>query len=332
MSRKKAYIYPITARLKTGVSNPYLDDFMDALQNDFDFLNRPHPSNKGILNIFKFIFKTDFIFLKWIEDLPDKFLGKIQTFIFIFILKFSKARRIKIVWTLHNRDTHYKNNIKFKKLIIRKLAKYADIIITHAKDGIAYANELGIDSKKVFFHNHPVKNMWVEKNAVSEFDILIWGTITPYKGVHHFLEKIKENSQLKICIAGKILNPEYKQKILKHQNQSIKIIDSFLEFDELKKLVANSKYILFTYQDESVLSSGALMDSIGFGANVIGPNIGAFKDLAEEGILMTYNNFNEIPEIVQNPKEISKDKMLGFIEGNGWEEFSWRFVSCPVLK
>ena len=43
--------------------------------------------------------------------------------------------------------------------------------------------------------------------------------------------------------------------------------------------MANSKSVLFTYAEGSVLSSGALMESLAYGLNVVAPNVGAFKDV-----------------------------------------------------
>ena len=74
------------------------------------------------------------------------------------------------------------------------------------------------------------------------------------------------------------------------------LINGYIEFEELKHLIHNAGLVLFTYQKESVLSSGALMDSIGCSAKVLGPDTGAFRDLAAFDIVATYQSFDEIPQ------------------------------------
>jgi hypothetical protein len=91
--------------------------------------------------------------------------------------------------------------------------------------------------------------------------------------------------------------------------------------DELINLVDESQFVLFTYSDSSVLSSGALMDTLTMGAGIIGPDTGAFSDLAEEGIIRVYKDFSDIKEIHSNPdlSVINSDAKLAFLKANTWE-------------
>jgi len=62
-------------------------------------------------------------------------------------------------------------------------------------------------------------------------------------------------------------------------------------------------------------------------ANIIGPDIAAFKDLKHEGIINTYNNFDELIEIIDreiNIKQTNRDKIRKFIENNTWLKFGER--------
>jgi len=53
----------------------------------------------------------------------------------------------------------------------------------------------------------------------------------------------------------------------------------------LQNLIAKSILVLFTFSKVSILSSGILIDSLGYGANIVGPKVGAFKDLSIDGIV-----------------------------------------------
>ncbi|NJO67965.1 MAG: hypothetical protein HC830_00620 [Bacteroidetes bacterium] len=74
----------------------------------------------------------------------------------------------------------------------------------------------------------------------------------------------------------------------------ISIENRFVNNDELKDLISKARCVLFSYNSDSVLSSGALMDTIGMGGFVIGPYKGAFKDLSKSGRVSTYKNYNQL--------------------------------------
>ena len=61
-----AYIYPNTSRNSTGTHNPYISNFVESLRGSFDFVNDKTPSNVGILDLWKYLWEIDIIFLNWI--------------------------------------------------------------------------------------------------------------------------------------------------------------------------------------------------------------------------------------------------------------------------
>ena len=72
-------MYPISNRLKSGIYNPYIKNFIQFSSDHYNFLNKNNPSNYGIFNIIKYIRKIDIIFFNWIEKLPEMKGGFIQT-------------------------------------------------------------------------------------------------------------------------------------------------------------------------------------------------------------------------------------------------------------
>lgn len=65
----------------------------------------------------------------------------------------------------------------------------------------------------------------------------------------------------------------------------ISIEDRSIPFEELKQEIRRSRFVLVPYAAESILSSGILMDSLSFGAKVIGPAVGSFRVYATEPCL-----------------------------------------------
>ena len=124
---KRAYIYPISGRDKhLGLYNPYLDDLIKSFSGKIDFVNANDPSQSGIFNIFKYIFRINYIFLNWIENIPERKGGTIQTTFVLVILTLARIFNIKIIWTMHNKLSHSKDSYTQKYRIFKNLLKKAE--------------------------------------------------------------------------------------------------------------------------------------------------------------------------------------------------------------
>lgn len=328
---KKLYFYPISARNDKIVSfNPYTFDFVDALENHYIVVNKNKPSAKGILNLIRYFFNINFIVLNWIEDLPEKKGGFLQTMFLLMIMSLSKILRVKIIWVMHNKLSHSKKHEWLKKIIFRRLIKKSDYIITHSSEGIEYVGGIDRNSKdRIHYWPHPVKDRRKPTQDEFKIDILIWGTLAPYKGILEFLQLIHESDlehKYRIFIIGKSSSAEYLKSLSKFTNENIIIKDDFVDDNTLQDLCSKSKIVLFTYAKSSILSSGALMDSIGFGARVIGPEVGAFSDLNKEGIIKTYADSTElftiIDEELSKPATHDAERINEFLKANSWRKFA----------
>ena len=90
----------------------------------------------------------------------------------------------------------------------------------------------------------------------------------------------------------------------------------------MKLFISNSRSILFTYSSDSILSSGALIYSLNFLKQIIGPNVGFFHELKE--IVRCYNNFEEISNIPIN-EGVDEFKIKSYINKNQWYSFPDKF-------
>jgi beta-1,4-mannosyltransferase len=334
-SMNNAYLYPITAR-GTEITNPYLTDFMDSLSGEFSFVNREKPSDKGIMDMLRYLKNIDFVFLNWIEDLPEKKAGWIQSMVFVLCLGYFRLRGIKIFYTLHNRESHFGKYRRLKNFLKRQVIRRADYILCHASEGLQiippkYRN-------KTRFITHPFRSEPAENHAAqAEFDLIIWGTIKPYKGIDSFLKYLESAhiiDKYKICIVGKIVPASYEQVLSAWKRPNITIDNRFIDDNELNQLIHKSSIVLFTYLEKSVLSSGALVYSLSQGAPVIGPDAGAFRDLNREGLLDVFDKYDEmilkIDAQLKNPHQHT-GRIIEFIRNNTWKEFGKR-VSSWIIK
>src|SRR5690606_28180132 len=85
-----------------------------------------------------------------------------------------------------------------------------------------------------------------------------------------------------------------------------------------------SKFTLFTYKSDTVISSGSLIDAIRMGSVIIGPNHAAFKDLSTYSFVKTYESFEEIFAIHDSYvplTDLQQQERLEFCKANSWEKF-----------
>lgn len=328
---KRIYIYPNTARNKTGIRNPYMGHLRAALEKNFVIVNAGRPSDRGITDILRYLKSIDAVFLNWIEDLPGKHRGVAQTLFFLMMLRIFRKRKIRVIWILHNKKSHYRENQYWKNLLFNQMLLRSNLIITHAREGL----RLIPDPDRAFYIPHPVRSIPFPADVQKEliYDIIIWGSITEYKGIDRFLGFLNEQGLLqkyRIMIAGKITTEALSRKIrgLTATAGNLTLRDEFVPEPELMGLIRQSRLVLITYQSDSVLSSGVLMDSLSQLVPIIGPHTGAFRDLAEMGLIDTFEDYPQLLRKIDAhlgpgiDRLTRKKDMEAFIEENSWDRFS----------
>ena len=276
------FLYPFNQIDKTIMKSPYQSRFIETISlNGINIINGY--SKYGVFDILLYLKKTNVYYFNFIENLPHRKFGLVQYLLFFPIFFILKIFRKKIIFVLHNKISHSKNCFTLKKILVSLMINYSDIVFTLAKEGIEFGKTISFRNTPIYFYNLPVENNLNHiKNINKDIDILIWGAISDYKGVDKFLIYLKEKnlqSKYNITIASKVLGKQLKNKILGLKTDNITLIDSFIDESDLIKLHNRSKNILFTYEKNSMLSSSALMYSLSLGANIIGPDVGAFRDL-----------------------------------------------------
>lgn len=311
--------------------NPYLDDLVLSLGKHFHIINKENPSAMGIFGLFKYLRKTDYVLFNWIEKLPENKAGMAQSFALFILFPLFKLFNIKIIWTMHNKLTHSKKHQKVSNAIFKSMLKKSDYILTHSSEGIDFGESLVKGAKsRIYYFPHPIKDRRSNINTHKKYDILIWGSLSPYKGIIQFLEYLHNNNienKYKILIVGTASSKEFFKELSDLQTKTIEIKNEFIEDNTLKIIIEESEIVLFSYNNASILSSGALIDSIGYGAKIIGPDVGAFTDLAKDGIIRTFQNFEELIAKIDfylndtNTGE-GKAKTEAFLKENSWDKYA----------
>tara|TARA_S200000501_G_C20862450_1_gene760480 strand:+ start:1289 stop:2287 length:999 start_codon:yes stop_codon:yes gene_type:complete len=322
------YIYPIGDPKNNDSKNPYITDMVSNISNSNIVVNKNSINYFGILQAYKYFFTTKYFIFNWTENISNRKYGLLQTILFIFLLILIRIFRKKFIWILHNKHPHSGSTF-FSEINMYFSLLYSDKIFTHAKDGIDFIkNKYG--SKFVFKVNyipHPSNRRTLLKkdNKKIKFDLIIWGKIDKYKGIVEFLKFIKSKKEfknIKILICGKCSDSKYARSINSFCSEQITFLNEFISSKKLFILIQQSRYILFTYLSDSVLSSGSLINSMYYNAEIIAPNFGSFKDLSDINIIHSYISYKDIIEILnKNLKKNSKKLIVDYINKNHWSNF-----------
>jgi glycosyltransferase involved in cell wall biosynthesis len=346
MKDVRVYIYPYGLNTPEESINPYIQNMMDGIQNHCRVINYGKRNRDGVLDILKNLRQMDAIIFNWIESLPDRRWGRVQTVLLFFIVHWLNWQNRQIIWVLHNKKPHARTNPKFKNLILGFIMKKATKIITHSSEGLDYLEKMGRGyEKKAHFIPHPVKKTNytnpkqdnIRLNGKPNYDIIIWGTVSPYKGIDQFLENLNDSgviNKYKILIAGKFTSRDYYRKVRNLCGIRTRIKNKYIPDDELRTLIQQSRIILFPYKPETILSSGALADSLTYDSIIIGPNVGAFHDLAKAGVIECFNDHKDLLGLIESHlakenESIAWDNRIDYIRENSWERFAARL--CELV-
>ena len=127
------FLYPNLDQ-KVVSPNPYISNFTEALSKNHKVLNANAP-NRGVLGFFLYFFSTDLFILNWPETLPEKKFGNFQKMLFKVFLKMKNLFGKKVLWVLHNKGSHHKEDNSVTQEMFDILMLYSDFIITHSYTG-----------------------------------------------------------------------------------------------------------------------------------------------------------------------------------------------------
>lgn len=314
-------------RVELETKHPYVSALVNSLQLNFNVINYGKKLDKGILDTRKYFSNSEIFFFNWVEN-----LSWLQTLIFLSFFLTAKIFNKKIAWAHHNIHPHAKDSLK-SKLFIKFLSKNCDFVVLHTRESLNYIKP-GRRNKFCYYF-HPFftpANEGVAPLTGKKYEVLIWGTMRKSKGLEDFFNYLKEKNLLnkyKIKVIGKFESKEYYNDFIsKYSGTNIQFQNCFIEKQLLEQLHNESEYVFFPYTGGSVLNSGALVTSLPFKATIIGPAKGAFKELKEEGLILNYNSFSDVINLLEKKEEkIDMQRVELFCKQHTWKGFSDYFKS-----
>lgn len=321
----KLYIYPTYTPSRDKSGNLYIKYFHDSFKDNDKIKVVNRFWQIGIASI-AFNLDASVFIIQWVDLIPSKRFGKIQFVLFLILINLLSIMKKKIVWILHNKHAHNSKS-RLVNYGMDLMACHSTCVVTHSEEGVTFFNDRYPKYRgKCHYIPHPTYASELYPAKENIYDYIIWGTISKRKNVLDFIRFAVNSNEMKskrILIAGYCSDIEYAESIKRIiVNTPFEFCNQFFSDDQLKKLISQSKAILFTYNGESVLSSGALIYSLNFGKPIIGPNVGSFADLKD--IVTTYNKFEEIPYLIVKP---NKSACIQYIQENDWKKFPHKFLS-----
>lgn len=324
---KKVFFLPQYSKGKG--TNPYCDNYTDAIKQYYRIVPKPKISMPRGFEFLIGAGKADIYVLNWLESISNLKGGGLQALMSVLALLIVRLRRKKIVWMFHNIKPH-EGATCWSYVICKLLFKFSTVIIAHSKEASAYVKRNAVCP--VFFKPHPMfkETYDVWPGDIKEYDFYIWGDIYPYKGIVEFLEEIRlRQANIDVLIVGRSTDDRIRIEIENKLTSNVRYENRRADYAEIAAQCKKSKYVLFPYVGDSISSSGVLMDTLLMGGTPVGPNRGAFADLASSGCCITYNKLEEIFNLPTKDSLRIKlnSKLVGeYIEKNTWDAFGkWFF-------
>lgn len=318
---KKVFISP-SATYKNQFSNPYFKRLFDGLSPFCEVLDTAdyRPRRAQSLTLFLYSFKGDVFLLSFVEGVAFHKFPLIQTFFALMALRIIRLRRRTIVFFYHNTVAHRGDNWMCR-MLFRKLFSHADYVVAHSENtALIAADKVGKD--RVILFPHPTEPLSIAAPAEEKADVFIWGTILPYKGIYEFLSSpIVQNSDLRIIVIGSCPDPILAQKVHSQTNEHIHFEQRHIEEVELAARISASRFVLFPYFAKSISGSAALMDTLKFGGNVVGPDAGAFHDLSKENLCKVFHDMADLMDILTSKWRVDQEELGHYLNGHVWPEY-----------
>lgn len=308
---------------KSCYKNPYSQNYKDCLEDYFNVVDKDASQSRlKAWSLLKYSTKANIYVLNWVENIPFLKYAFIQYLLVKLAFAIMKARGSKIVWMFHNIQPHQGVNWMTKD-ISKWLFHNATLIISHSKEATKYAKQYAVCN--VVYKCHPIKLIPTETwdKTIDPYDVFIWGAILPYKGIVEFISSPEiQQSELKIKIIGSCKDIELNSRIREYTNDNINFENRRADFSEISANCKSAKYVLFPYIGNCVSSSGALIDTIALGGRPVGPHLGAFIDLNQAGVCLTYKDYKDLLNILTNKKNEAITDIDDFLKNNSWTSFA----------
>jgi len=283
----------------TKSSNPYNFLIYSEIEKkgykvyEFDF---------NLKNIIKFSFSTKYMIfhIHWPSNIltwSTALQAKRRLGMFYLFLKIIKISGKKVVWTVHNLQSHESEHPELQQRLYKMLYQHVDGFISLNRSGLEYIKESSLNKKrqKFCYIPHPHYKGYYQndltgaqaraKLGISEEKkvFLFLGQIRRYKNVAGLITAFKalDLPDKMLLIAGKVHDEMKEEMALENKNNgNIIIHDVFVDDAELQTYFNSADLVVNPYTN--IFNSGSVFLNMSFNKPTLAPAIGAFPEIQKE--------------------------------------------------
>ena len=250
--------------------------------------------------------------------------------------------RKKVVCTIHDPVPHLNEMKKTERLCrIASSLFLRKIVLLNDRQTDAFCRQFHFDKSRVFYSvigAYEYLSLWDSAEAAHGRYILIFGRITPYKGIDNGINAITEISRffpdVRLIVAG--AGEIYFDKSLYEGKPYLEMRHRFIPTSEQVSLIKHSLFVLCPYTEAT--QSGVIQSAFGLNTPVVVTDVGALADSVHngvDGLVVPGNDLNAltnaIRELLENPAKL--ERMRDNIRrGNETGDHSWSSIAQNYLS
>ena len=301
----------------------------------------------------KQIFSADVYHINWFDQSKDV----ISFFKRLYFLLMLKIKGKRIVWTIHNVQSHIKTPF-YNRFLFKLLVKLSNVIHIMCKETIAvahlerYADKVKLIPHGDYYGSYPESDFDVRHHYGIESDkpiFLFMGAVQPYKNIEVLVKAFnkafaeKENSPA-LLICGKVTPESYLDSINKIVDGSKNIFfdPQFIPDEKLSAYIKAATVLVAPYSYRSSLISGTIPLAFSYGKTILCPDIPCVKDIVAESDCMYdyhYDSENDHIDILSRKMQevcddakterlLNKEKnAVAYMKCNSWENHKSEWMS-----
>jgi glycosyltransferase involved in cell wall biosynthesis len=286
--------------------NPYVWRLGSSL-SDAGVNVLPMPASAFFLFRYDNARRADVIHFQWFEVLVGaNSLPKmlIKSAVFLFQLRLCRLLGKRLVWTVHNLQSHEAVHPQLEQWVARHMARQVDRIIVHCENARqAAAEHLDVHGDRIVSIPHGnFSGLYADtmdrasaRDRLGYTDdetvLLFFGNIRPYKGVEHLVDVVRQTDapHLRLVIAGKTSDTRLAEALrdAAARDTRITLETRFIPDDEVQMYFRGCDAAVFPYR--SILASGAVILAMSFGAVCVAPAIGCIPSVLDGSANFLYD-------------------------------------------
>ena len=233
------------------------------------------------------------------------------------VISLMNKLRVPAIVVLH---TVLSSPTRGQRAIIKGICERAAAIVVMSKIAVdRLIAEVDIDADKIFLVQHGARRNDVQatKNKGERPIVLSWGLISPGKGVEwviRAMDLLRDLSPAPLYIVSGRTHP----KVIENQGESyreslqsliaeldlgdsVELRPTFLENDDLDRLLASSAMVVLPYDNSEQVTSGVLMEAVSAGRPIVATRFPHAVELLEDnvGILVPYRDATAIANAIR---------------------------------